>query len=538
MSEDWRTFVKKVQHDYRDSRIPAEWKIPEQVLAEATDLDVIHRIPTHLSSREIEITGKTAAELVRLMASGSLTSVEVTRAFCHRASVAHQYVCCLTEVLFEQALKRAQECDDYLKSTGKTKGPLHGLPISIKEEHAMKGTLVTWGFVEWARDGPVDFDSAIVQTLHKAGALIFCKTNIPSALISFETNNVVWGRALNPFNRKAVPGGSTGGEGCLIGCGGSPMGVGSDIGGSIRVPSSINGLYALKPSTRRFAYNKAKLPYIGAPDAVLPVNGPLSRSVDDIELYTRVQCEMEGWRIDPNVLPRPYVKPELPKKLRMGYILDNGICKPVGPVARAIRTVAAGMKKAGHGTMEVDFKAGGQLMDLTIYFIDCHKDSVMEIVKKGGEGFTPSVAPHFVHSRPDPDVAELWPKIIERETLKEQFLAIFEDNNLDFIIAPVIGLPSYPHDRSFDAVAAGSYTMAFNLLDLPVGIVPVTKVTPEDKPTDKYVARHPLEQVVYDMFENEFDTFLNVPIGVQVVGRRGFEEWVIECMKVVDKVCR
>ncbi|KXS18647.1 amidase signature enzyme [Gonapodya prolifera JEL478] len=498
MTEDWQLFVKKIQQDHRDSRIPVEWKIPSAVLAEATDLDVIHQIPTHLSPRELEITGKTAAELVRLMASGSLTSVEVTRELCHRASVAQQYLCCITEVLFDQALKRAQECDDYFKATGrKTLGPLHDLPISIKEEHAMKGTFVTWGFVEWAREGP-------------------------SALISFETNNVVWGKTLNPFNLKAVPGGSTSGEGCLIAVGSSPLGVSGILQrllsvqptqvhrffqfifqykiGSIRVPSSINGLYSLKPSTRRFAYNGSKVPFIGAPDAVLPVNGPIARSVDDIELYTLVQYDIEGWRIDLNVIQRQCVKPELPKKLRVGYILDNGIRKPVGPVERAIRSVVAGLEKAGHMAVEVDFKSGCQLMELTI---NCYKDSVVEIVKKRGEGVTPSLAPHFVHSRPNPDAGELWPKRSSR------------DSNLDFIIAPVIGLPSYPHDRSFDAVAAGSYTMAFNLLYLPVGIVAITTITPADKPTEKYVARHRLEQVV--------------------VGRRGFEEWVIECMKVVDK---
>ncbi|KXS09505.1 general amidase GmdB [Gonapodya prolifera JEL478] len=535
MTQDWQSFVKTVQHDRRESKIPAKWRITPEVLAQATDLDVTKRIPTHLSSDEIEITGKTASELVRLMASGSLTSVQVTSAFCHRAAVAHQYLCCLTEVLFEQALKKAQELDDYFKATGKTKGPLHGLPVSIKDEHNVAGTLTTWGFVEFARDGPVENDSAVAITVQNAGAVIFCKTNVPQSLLSFECSNAVWGTTVSPFNRKVVPGGSSGGEGCLIGAGGSPLGVGSDIGGSIRVPSSINGLYGLKPSTRRFAYNGSKMPFVGTPDGVLPVNGPLASSVEDIELYTRVQCGIEGWRIDPNVLPRPYVKPELPKKLRVGYILDNGICKPVGPVDRAVRKVLSSLEKAGHTTVDAKFTSGGDMMFLTIDLLSSYNKHVAEIVAKGGEGYIPSVKPHFLHERPIPNVEDLWPQIAKREALKQQFLSIFEDNNLDFIVAPVIGLPSYLHDRSWDAGAAGSYTMAFNLLDLPVGVVPVTTVTPEDKPKEKFVGRHPAEQVVHDMFEAEFDSFVNVPIGVQIVGRRGFEEWVVECMKVVDK---
>jgi amidase len=119
--------------------------------------------------------------------------------------------------------------DKYLKDYGKPKGPLHGLPISIKDNFNVTGVDSTVGFVSWVND-PASYNSTLVEMLQSAGAVLYVKTNVPTAMMIAETVNNVFGRTVNPLNRKLTSGGSSGGESALIAFGGSPLGVGTDIG--------------------------------------------------------------------------------------------------------------------------------------------------------------------------------------------------------------------------------------------------------------------------------------------------------------------
>jgi amidase len=136
---------------------------------------------------------------------------------------------CLSEILFDSALATARSLDDYLKQTGKLKGPFHGLPISIKDNFNIIGTDTTVGFVSFVND-PAKYNSTLVEMLNDAGAVLYVKTNVPTAMMIAETVNNVLGRTVNPLNRMLTSGGSSGGESALIAFGGSPLGVGTDIG--------------------------------------------------------------------------------------------------------------------------------------------------------------------------------------------------------------------------------------------------------------------------------------------------------------------
>jgi amidase len=135
----------------------------------------------------------------------------------------------LSETLFDSALKDAEALDELLKTSGKPKGLLHGLPISIKDNFNVIGKDSTIGFVSLAND-PATKNSPLVNILKDAGAVIYVKTNVPTAMMIAETVNNLFGRTLNPLNRNLTPGGSSGGESALIVMKGSPLGVGSDIG--------------------------------------------------------------------------------------------------------------------------------------------------------------------------------------------------------------------------------------------------------------------------------------------------------------------
>ena len=129
--------------------------------------------------------------------------------------------------------------------------PLFGIPISIKDSFDVEGLATTFGLMSRANSTPVE--SPLVKCLKNSGMIPFVKTNVPQLLMTFETNNNLWGRSLNPWNRERTVGGSSGGEAALIAVRGSPLGIGSDVGGSLRIPAEYNGVFTLKPSSKRIS---------------------------------------------------------------------------------------------------------------------------------------------------------------------------------------------------------------------------------------------------------------------------------------------
>lgn len=211
---------------------------------------------------ELVITDSTATEVVNKIARGQWSAAQVLEAVCKRASVAQQLVNCVTEICFEEAMVRAKELDAYFAKEKKTVGPLHGLPISFKDQFNLKGLDTSVGYISWANK-PAMEDSTLVTLLVKGGAVPYIKTNIPATLMMGESVNNVFGRTLNPRNRELTSGGSSGGESALVSFRGSFIGVGTDIGGSIRHPCSFTGLYGLRPSHGRVSYQRAANTYLG-----------------------------------------------------------------------------------------------------------------------------------------------------------------------------------------------------------------------------------------------------------------------------------
>lgn len=136
---------------------------------------------------------------------------------------------CLSETCFDRALATAEKRDEHLERTGQLAGPLHGLPISLKDNFNLKGLDSTVGFSSHIGD-PAESDAALAVLLEEAGAVFYVKTNVPTAMMIAESVNNVFGRTVNPLNRNLTSGGSSGGESALIAMKGSPLGIGTDIG--------------------------------------------------------------------------------------------------------------------------------------------------------------------------------------------------------------------------------------------------------------------------------------------------------------------
>jgi amidase len=165
--------------------IPKNWKLKLSDIPPAKSLrDVTEYIRRFMTPRELEITESNASDILVKIRFGAWKSLEVTRAFCHRAALAHQFVNCLSEICFVEAEAHAQELDDYLQWHGETIGPLHGLPISLKDRFHVRGLDTACGYVSWlGSKKTVEDEGVLVQRLRQLGAVIFVKTNVPMSML-------------------------------------------------------------------------------------------------------------------------------------------------------------------------------------------------------------------------------------------------------------------------------------------------------------------------------------------------------------------
>jgi amidase len=222
-TSNWQDIAKQ-KRDAILAAIPQDWRISNPPSVEEQP-DVTKYIDQYLSKEELEITACSADQIAHKCGSGEWTAEDITRAFCHRAAVAHQLLHCLHEIFFDAAIEDAKKLDAYYQENKRTKGPLHGVPISLKDQFHVKGVETSMGYVGWigtfeGKKGTGKekvYESEMVTLLRNAGAVLYCKTSVPHTLMSGETVNNIIGYTLNPKNRRLTSGGSSGGEGALIG---------------------------------------------------------------------------------------------------------------------------------------------------------------------------------------------------------------------------------------------------------------------------------------------------------------------------------
>lgn len=377
-STDW----KKTAETKRDSvlgLIPKEWRIPPPPpVHDQRDVTGAF-IQQYLDKEEIEITETDAVGIVKNTSSGVWSAVDVTKAFCHRAAVAHQLVNCLHEIFFDAALESAKQLDEYYSKNKKAIGPLHGLPVSLKDQFHVEGVETHMGYVGWIGTFQGEqgtgkekvFESEMVRELRDQGAVLYVKTSVPHTLMCGETTNNIIDYTFNPRNRNLSSGGSSGGEGALISLKGSPVGFGTDIGGSIRIPAAFNGLYGLRPSTGRMPYEGMANSFDGGP-GVLSVVGPLGSTAGALKLVVKSLLERQPWLHDPMVHEIPWrseqeeaiLKLAGDKKLCFGVFKHDGSIAPHPPVQRAIDQTVETIRKLGHKVIEWQPPSHKKLTDL------------------------------------------------------------------------------------------------------------------------------------------------------------------------------
>ncbi|OQV03841.1 hypothetical protein CLAIMM_08830 isoform 1 [Cladophialophora immunda] len=508
IAPDWRSIAKATQESVL-KKIPEEWRLP--VGCASPDLKDVSRIPETcgiLLSKELDITGSVDATVIlEKIHCRQWTAEEVMVAFCKRAAIAHQLTNCLTEICFEEAIAQAKALDAELERTSKLAGPLHGLPISLKDHINVAGLRSTMGYCALAENRPEE-DAVIVKVLKAAGGIIFVKTTMPVTGMVTETTSNLFGRTTLGHNRLLTPGGSSGGEGALIGLRGSPMGWGTDVGGSIRVPSAFSGIYGIKPSSRRLSVDGLSANVRGA-ISIPGVIGPMSLSIRDLELVCKLLTEAEPWLEDPNVMMKEWKpRPKIERSLRIGIMAFDGVVMPHPPILRAMKTAADKLRSAGHDV--VDFEPYGSLkaweIAFPIYYATGAKE-MRDLIEASGEPWPPA-AGKISNSPAVRDrkltVKELYELNATRDQYKKGYLRHWKKTAsqtksgepIDVLLCPTASSASFPHDF----LPWWGYSSQYNMLDMPGVVIPVGKVDKTVDVKDKtYSPVTKWDQENYDM---------------------------------------
>lgn len=459
-----------------------------------------------------ELTQLSAVVMASLIGAGKISPVDLAEAHLAKIEQLNPKLNAFVHVDPERVRRDARDAEA-LVGSGKQLGPLHGVPISIKScidvagMRCEAGTRLRAGFI-------ATHDAPLVERLRHAGAIILGVTNTPELLMAWETDNLLYDRTNSPWDLNRTAGGSSGGESAAIASGMSAGGVGSDGGGSIRVPAHFTGICGLKPTPGRIP-STGHFPPSGGPFALLGVVGPMARTVEDLKaLFEVMQGPDDG---DTCAAPVPLRWPnedEL-KGLRIGSFEDDGRTPVTQEIRDAVHIATEALSRAGfqvepfrpEGLEEARLlwkkffvKTGGMLIGP---MFNGREHDVSPILKQFLEW---SAAESSLSAQ---DFIDAW---IARDVLRARFLDQMQ--RYPILLCPPAAIPAFRHGernwiidgKTVEYLDAWSYTEWFNLLGNPGAVIPITQSAE------------------------------GLPIGVQIVGRPWQEEQVLSVAAAVEKI--
>uniref|UniRef100_A0A060SXN6 amidase n=1 Tax=Blastobotrys adeninivorans TaxID=409370 RepID=A0A060SXN6_BLAAD len=542
MTKHWQQIAEEARAA-RDKSIPDEYKIDitnckDNVMHFATEKNAL------LTDRQVEITKLTATQLLKAIRERKYTCVETTQAFIIRAAIAHQLTNSLSEFFPEEGLEMARKLDEHYERTGELYGPLHGLPVSVKDHLHLKGHLWNIGFTAWANNRSTEEDEdGIIKSLRDAGCVFFMKTHMPTSGMVLETNSNLWGHVYNPYNRKVTSGGSSGGESVMISMYGTAMAVGTDAAGSIRCPAAFLGNYALKPTSARFSYTgqaNTSPSQITIPGTA----GPICRTLEDVKLLSKFLIDVEPWNNDPNVVPIPWRDVKAPEKLTVGVLRFDGTVMPHPPVLRAIDESVEKLKAAGHEVYEFGMPFDcDEVMEkaVNMYFQSGFAEG-KALLAETNEPLIPALSQIFERYGIDRELkgSETFKLNAYRNKVRKQFLdhwlatanSTKSGRPIDALLLPISPGAAFEHD----VLPYWGYTSVYNVLDLPGLVLPIKGCIADKNKDLKDPNYNPVsswDKDTYDQYDPEL--FHGTPVSLQVVGRRYFEEELIAIGEAMDR---
>ncbi|EPD92613.1 MULTISPECIES: amidase family protein [unclassified Paenibacillus] len=511
---------------------------------------------SHASCAKLPELG--AAEMARGIKAGRWTSSELVEAHIARIGQIQPLIGAVAVPLFEEARRAAAEAD-LRTASGEPLGPLHGVPVSVKESLDAAGTASTWGLT--GRTAPASEDDPAVAALRRAGAVVLAKTNAMQLLMGCETVNPVYGRTSSPWNPAGRScGGSSGGEAALIAAGGSPLGLGTDVGGSIRTPAHFCGVHGLKPTPGRVASRPPRgIAHICREAAEMASTGPLARKVEDLALAMEVLAATETLQAHP--LQRPGETD--PAGLRIGFYTSDGILPPSPAVERAVLDAAEALRARGvtvkpfrlpepdlalHQFYALMSAAGAEGIaetagaDALVPQVEGTRRSfgrsrtanrILALLLRGaGQKIAGTHILPYLGRKTREDLgkaAEL------RQAYREKFAAEMERQQVDVLLSPPFLTPAIPHDHSLAMTYEGSYALLYNYLGMPAGVISLSQVRVDE--ADAMRAVRSRDRLVQAAAQADLNS-AGLPVGVQVAAAPWREDRVLAVMDMLEKLFR
>ncbi|WFD29885.1 hypothetical protein MSPP1_000899 [Malassezia sp. CBS 17886] len=484
-----------------------------------------------LTRAELHITEAYDMHALRdALADGTHTALDVVTAFGKRAAIAHQLTNCLADWFLPEAQEHARWLDAEFQRTGRPVGPLHGVPVSVKDQVCVAGRDASAGFL--STKAPAEDDALLIRVLREQGAVPFVKTTMAQAIMHLECESF-HGRTCNPYNTHLSSGGSSGGEGALLALHGSVLGIGTDIGGSIRVPAAFNGLYGYRPTAHVFSRLGVKGTMPGN-RSIVGVVGPLAHSLRDCALF--VDTALPSQRQDSGVHPMawPARAGVRGRRTRVGLMADDGVVHPHAAIQRALRW----MRRVLADMPDMDIveyvpPGGTRAWELAtaLYF----PDGGARVRALGAAACEPLhpltrwlLAQDGVRER---SMHVLWELHAEHAAFRQMFHEHWNALGLDVVIAPVYVAPGAAQNTA----RYWNYSSLWNVLDYPGIAFPTGLfVEPEDGAERLRTARNVAEDECIASGALTAN-YTGIPLGLQMVAQTDDDARLFALMAAVDR---
>jgi amidase len=437
------------------------------------------------------IVTSSASELAEAIRSKKLSSREIIEAHLARISEVNPKLNAIVQLTADSAREQAEAADAAL-ARGDIRGPLHGVPMTIKDTLETEGVICTGGTKGRAHYVP-KADATAVARLRAAGAIFLGKTNVPELAGAIESDNLVYGRTNNPYDLARTPGGSSGGEAAIIAACGSPLGLGTDAGGSIRIPAHFCGLAAIKPTSGRVPRTGQFPQPMGARAPVFHVS-LISRHVEDLALALSIIAGPD-YR-DSSIVGMPLLDPKSVTiaGLKVAYFDDDGVASPTKETVAAVRDAAKAFADAGvkteekktpdaekAGTVYYDMSRGDGGAGTRAFLKSIGSDPISPLFEKA---LTYSAGPAMATT------TEALAAFVRWDLFRNSMLRFME--NYDAVLSPVAPYPALLHGTSFDEAnrKGFGYAQMYNLTGWPSATVRIG-TSPEGLPLNVQVAAKP-----------------------------------------------
>lgn len=506
-------------------------------------------------TKELGIKGLSAVQLLHRIDKGELTSREVTQYFIDEIENVNPTLNALVIKLYNDALKQADKADEMFRQ-GKRMGKLHGLPFTIKECLDFEGTPSTLGVIRRRRDIRSNTDDYI-SALQREGGIVLGKTNVAQLLAYFESNNPVYGTTNNPHSRLHTCGGSSGGEGAIIGAGASPVGIGTDIGGSVRIPAAFCGTCSIKPTMSR-TVDQTRFSERPINLSINSVVGVLGNHAEDLHLFLEIlNCAAERQR---SVKPLQDFRNVDITLLKVGYFLSDGLFEPMPAVKRAVMESVDKLRSLGVQVTEFQPPDLAEAEEIFLSILLADNGSLFT-ENLQDEKPVPQIAANVRLGKMSPFVRRmlkgaltlLGQKSMTRvmpylegkgeefqNRMKQKQIAFTGkyltamDNSaigrLDAVLSPVCAVPAFLHNTADKVGLGGAYTIQYNVTGFPAGVATVSKVG-----KDEAVGRKVTADVTVKTASKIEKSSVGLPLGVQIAARE-WEEGVV--IALVDRLHR